>query len=976
MDRKDPGNKLYARPDGRVVWDTWMRKFEPQIRAFEAQRDAVFADWSSVPAIEAQLDRVFGSVDATPLRALAVLKWHGTDALSTIDYVLASPLHARYRSFTELCVRMLKAIHAPAAIGRLLALLNQTAAREAIAEHARRWPVYMIQGLLDLKPNRQQPAAELVQQLLHENPSWVSAVEEACDEQQRQTLTRLLQRDATVTDASDDELPDILRHPPWRNRAALPLLPELEFKPTSTQARFHWDRCQGDLAPPSLHNFYYRDGVQSLRLDEKFAEVLAQAPDGAADWDHARKALWMFGVRGPALELAIRNQCVDATSFQALGHPNHYEAHLYLWHLPAPLAASVLQTIPLERLGYLSSYGRPIPKLMRWLQGLMLPSLDRFLPRISQHAIELYRCIEWDGLANHIAQGYCSNRWVRSAAFEWLCDYAETAARALIPTALGKPGVERDAARQAVRDLAAHGRAEAIARAATGYGTAAHEALQLLLQIAPEQVLPDRLPNLPKKLFLPGLPRLLLRDGGRAVPLARIPDVLMCLQLSRPDQAYPGLQSILDAVTDESMARFGRALFGWWQDQETPSKERWIFAVQGLIGNDETARVLTSAARQWRAALIRVRAYDAMEMLAQIGSDAALMHLQSLAAQTRYADLHARAQRMISDIAEARGLTLEELADRSVPDLGLDADGSLTLDFGPRCFSVHFNEVLLPFVKDQNGHRIKDLPKPNGRDDAVLAKAAVHSYKDLKKQARSLAGIQLRRLESAMCARRRWSMGEFRQLLMRHPLMSHLVRRLLWGVFAGGGDLLSAFRVAEDLTLADHQDQALQLADEAQIGIVHPVELPEALACDFGQLFADYEILQPIQQLGRQVYAIDADLESAHELPEWKGRQVTVASLLGLEQRGWNRRVGDGGMIHELVKPLGPELAMVICFSGEEGWFVGSPADPGQVHEIDRVVLVNEQSRQVSDRPRLDQMSAIQASEVQRDLHLMAWFTG
>ena len=46
------------------------------------------------------------------------------------------------------------------------------------------------------------------------------------------------------------------------------------------------------------------------------------------------------------------------------------------------------------------------------------------------------------------------------------------------------------------------------------------------------------------------------------------------------------------------------------------------------------------------------------------------------------------------EVAEQRDLTPEELADRLVPDLGLDADGSLTLDFGPRAFRVGFDGSL------------------------------------------------------------------------------------------------------------------------------------------------------------------------------------------------------------------------------------------------------------------------------------------
>ena len=105
-----------------------------------------------------------------------------------------------------------------------------------------------------------------------------------------------------------------------------------------------------------------------------------------------------------------------------------------------------------------------------------------------------------------------------------------------------------------------------------------------------------------------------------------------------------------------------------------------------------------------------------------IGSDVSLMHLNRLAQTAPTKGLKTRAQERIADLAEARGLTMEELADRLVPDLGLDEDGTMWFDFGPRRFQVGFDELLAPFVKDESGSRLRALPKPNSKDDPELSK--------------------------------------------------------------------------------------------------------------------------------------------------------------------------------------------------------------------------------------------------------------
>ncbi len=74
---------------------------------------------------------------------------------------------------------------------------------------------------------------------------------------------------------------------------------------------------------------------------------------------------------------------------------------------------------------------------------------------------------------------------------------------------------------------------------------------------------------------------------------------------------------------------------------------------------------------------------------------------------------------------------MAELEDRLAPDLGLNDSGSLTLDFGPRKFTVGFDETLKPIVRDENGNVLKDLPKPNLSDDKTLATASTTARKSV-----------------------------------------------------------------------------------------------------------------------------------------------------------------------------------------------------------------------------------------------------
>lgn len=303
------------------------------------------------------------------------------------------------------------------------------------------------------------------------------------------------------------------------------------------------------------------------------------------------------------------------------------------------------------------------------------------------------------------------------------------------------------------------------------------------------------------------------------------------------------------------------------------------------------------------------------------------MQLNGIAQKLKFKALQERAKEKIAGIAESRELTVAELEDRLAPDLGLDDNGSLLLDFGSRQFTVSFDETLKPFVRDVSGSRLKDLPKPNKSDDESQANDAVNRYKLLKKDARTVAAQQVARLESAMCLRRRWSPENFQLFLVEHPLVRHLTRRLIWGVYSTENQLLTCFRVAEDNSYSTADDDLFTLPEgDISVGIPHVLEISPTDATAFGQLFADYELLPPFRQLDRNSYALTEAERNASELTRWAGRKCPSGRVMGLANKGWIKGTPqDGGWIGWMIKPLGRwSLIMEI----DEGFAVGmSPAE-------------------------------------------------
>jgi hypothetical protein len=192
----------------------------------------------------------------------------------------------------------------------------------------------------------------------------------------------------------------------------------------------------------------------------------------------------------------------------------------------------------------------------------------------------------------------------------------------------------------------------------------------------------------------------------------------------------------------------------------------------------------------------------------------------------------------VAEVAEGLGLSTDELADRLVPDLGLDPDGSMTLDYGPRQFRVGFDEHLRPFVRDASGKSLKNLPKPGAHDDDAVAPDAWKRFSALKKEVKAVAGDQINRLEQAMVDQRRWAADDFERFFVAHPFVWHVARRLVWATYDRHGVPGTAFRVAEDRTLATVDDEAFSLDDADRVGVAHPVALDVDLKA-WSEVFAD-----------------------------------------------------------------------------------------------------------------------------------------
>jgi hypothetical protein len=466
----------------------------------------------------------------------------------------------------------------------------------------------------------------------------------------------------------------------------------------------------------------------------------------------------------------------------------------------------------------------------------------------------------------------------RKTAHDWIASHAAIVAQSLLPVALGPDGRERNEAENALRVAARVNRAAVEDAAKTLGGDAARAAMELV----------DRDPlvdldvkgKLPPFLRVEDLPPLVTRAGKR-LPDEAVLALLEILRSTTPDAPYAGLDEIRAALEEASLGDFTWAVVQAWILAGAKGTFEWIPHSLALVGDDSCARRLAPYVREW-ARKDAKKAKMAVDVLAEMGSSAALLHLSYVADKSRFDEAKKHAKEALERAAAQQGLTTDELADRTVPDLELDAGGTATLDFGPRKFTVTFDEGLRPVVKAEDGARLPTFPRGTKTDDAALVKAASARFKAIKADAETVAQSLLRRFEAAMVRGRTWRADSFRAYVMGHPLVTHLVRRLVWS--AGG----AAFRVAEDGTLADEKDAEYTLSDDATIALPHPLVLGSAAVTAWSRIFADYAIVQPFEQLARAVHVPTPAEREAQKLERFEGRKSKPGPLMGsLAARGW-----------------------------------------------------------------------------------------
>ncbi len=385
-------------------------------------------------------------------------------------------------------------------------------------------------------------------------------------------------------------------------------------------------------------------------------------------------------------------------------------------------------------------------------------------------------------------------------------------------------------------------------------------------------------------------------------------------------KSAPDTLQLIACLDKRSGADFALALLNAWLAEGQDSKHRWVLALAGTLGDSRIISTLLPWIPKWCEAARYKLAEYAAQGISLLGSNEALMVLDTLASRYRskFRNVGAAAAAAFQSAAQARGISPDELGDLVVPSFDFNEDGQRRFDWdGGAALAELTMDLKLEWSDPDSEKSWKALPA--SAPEAVKAEVT-----ELGKLLRETGKAQALRLEQALVKQRRWPVAAWQELYEKHPLLRAYATRLVWGVYDAAGSFQRAFRRYPNGILADAAGAMEELPEgDARIGLLHPLDLDDTALTAWQAHLARFKVQPPFPQLDRPVERLEPNQHNRRTLATAKGREISYGTFRSrAEKRGWVRgSVVDAGGISSYYKLFPGASVEVSVETG--GMFVG-----------------------------------------------------
>lgn len=209
-------------------------------------------------------------------------------------------------------------------------------------------------------------------------------------------------------------------------------------------------------------------------------------------------------------------------------------------------------------------------------------------------------------------------------------------------------------------------------------------------------------------------------------------------------------------------------------------------------------------------------------------------------------------------------------------------DKPITIGCGSKSMHVNIGPDFKPNLLDaKTGKKVSSLPKS-------APETTKKEFKTIRDSIRIVSVAKRDRLEDLMLREYRWPVSGWFQKYPLHPILRIFASKIVWGRYGLGGSLEGTFRLLEDGTATDSDDNIVTQPQSGSIGIVHPVELDHAMVRAWKNHFSEYKVLPEFPQLQRKPFSVLPDEIGKKFLTRWQGREFfTDRFLKRAEKCNW-----------------------------------------------------------------------------------------
>src|SRR5262249_51392520 len=208
--------------------------------------------------------------------------------------------------------------------------------------------------------------------------------------------------------------------------------------------------------------------------------------------------------------------------------------------------------------------------------------------------------------------------------------------------------------------------------------------------------------------------------------------------------------------------------------------------------------------------------------LANKSSEAALAQMSRIKSRAKHASTRSALDKALHLASEKTGMSAADLEELGVPTHGFQNVGEYRATFDEGTALLQITERLgveLSWL-DQNGKSKKSIPASVGAKAPEETKTIKRSEKELKK----LLPAHRDRLERLFLQQRAWSLADFRNRYLDHPVIGSLARRIIWSFSLKTG---RANGIWSQGCLVDQEGKPIKgLSDDTRVTIWHPHDVP------------------------------------------------------------------------------------------------------------------------------------------------------